>query len=272
MRITTRRALAGPLIALAAAGCDSGTPQPDAAPAATTLEIRAAQRADLRVVGADTLSDTARVRSIAVEPDGEAVAFVFADAGRGIGAGLGLSRAGEDAAQLVWPDSVSAAWWPRPHTLAFVTTRGTRIVVDVHAERLQVIEDSAASGPGGPPAPPAAPERARARAVTYVDSVRVQPAGQPQGTALRYEVASVIPAPSQPLAAFHVLATDGAGGRSNPAWFAVDTASGAVARIDEVVGPPDELPLEAGGWTSDGRFVYAKGFTLWSAEVVRRAP
>jgi hypothetical protein len=267
------RRVAAQFVALASATvisvrCTTSEQQP-APSAATVLDIRTAQRADFHITGSDTLSDSARVLGTAVESDGGTVAFVFADPARGITSGLGLSRTGEESAHLVWPDSVTSVWWSRPHVLAFTTSRGARVVVDVHAEKLETMADSSPAAAPGVATRPS--DRSIARAVNYVDSLHFQPAGKPQRSALRYQVESTVPASTQPLLAFYVLASDSSGRKMNPAWFAMDTTSGAVMRIDEVVGAPTELPLNTSGWTDDGHFNYTKGFTLWSAEVVRRA-
>jgi hypothetical protein len=253
---------------LITASCTTTERQP-APSAATVLDIRTAQRADFHVTVSDTLSDSAHVLGTAVESDGGTVAFVFADPAKKITAGLGLSRTGEDAAQLVWPDSVTSVWWSRPHALAFTTSRGARVVVDVHAEKLETMADSSPTAAPGVATKPS--DRSIARAVNYVDSLHFQPGGKPQRSALRYQVESAMPASKQPLMAFYVLASDSSGRKMNPAWFAMDTTSGAVTKIDEVVGAPTELPQNTAGWTDDGHFIYTKGFTLWSAEVVRRA-
>jgi hypothetical protein len=70
-------------------------------------------------------------------------------------------------------------------------------------------------------------------------------------------------APGGGLAAFYVTAS----GQSNPAWYALDVRSGAVAPIDEVTGPAAEMAEGAAGWTADGHFVYAKQLAIWEAEV-----
>lgn len=242
------------------------------------LRVASTQRASLRALGAsgDTLSDSARVTRVAVEPDGDAVAFVFADPARQVMAGLGMSQRGGPA-QLIWPDSVNGVWWARDHSLAFTTTTGigARIVVDVHAESMSILEERGDSIRA--PAGAGEPSSIRAQAVKYIDSLRFQPAGTPQRSALHYRVSRVLPSPADStVAMFYVAATDsGSGARSNPAWYALDVVTGTVLPVDQLVGPAADMPGEAGGWSTSsstgGRFVYAKALTLWEVEP-KRAP
>ncbi len=259
------------LVALATAACAGEDAQ--RAPAATgRLTVATAQRASLRLLGEgrDTLSDSARISHLAVERDGDAVAFIFADPAHGVSSGLGISQRRATTAQLLWPDSVSTVWWARDHTLAFMTSSGVgaRVIVDVHAEQIAILEQGGDSlpGPGGDPRENAG---ARSRAVAFIDSLRVQPTGRPQTSPLRYLVTRVLHSPSDPsVAMFYVVASDSAGGaRVNPAWYALDERSGAVVSVDEVVGLASEMQEGAGGWSTGGQFLYAKGTSLWEASV-----
>jgi hypothetical protein len=74
-------------------------------------------------------------------------------------------------------------------------------------------------------------------------------------------------APGGRFGAFYAMATDSAGRRTNPSWYALEVETGAVGRIDEIVGPVGEMPERAAGWTADGRFLYAKRQTIWEARV-----
>lgn len=240
--------------------------------AAGRLTASTAQRASLRLLGEgrDTLSDSARISRVAVERDGDAVAFIFADAAHGVTSGVGISQRRANTAQLLWPDSVSAVWWAREHSVAFMTSSGVgaRVVVDVHAEQISIMEQGGDSLPG-PTADPAERGLARARAVAFIDSLRVQPTGRPQTSPLRYLVTRVLHSPADPsVAMFYVVASDSTGGaRVNPAWYALDERSGMVLSVDEVVGLASEMQEGAGGWSSGGQFLYAKGTTLWEATV-----
>ena len=249
--------------------------RPAGAAAGGALAVTTTPRTTLRVVGRDTLSDSARVVRLVPEPDGDAVAFVFADPERRIHAGLGIVQRDTAAVQLLWPDSVSGVWWRGPHAIAFSTAtgRGSYVVVDVHAKEATVTPAGAGSDAAGPApgdtaaAITAARDAAQRRAIAFVDSLHVQPTGQPQkGSALRYEVRSVLMAPGGRMGAFYASATDSAGRRVNPAWFVIDPRSGAVAQVDEVVGPAAELPETAGGWT-ESTFVYARRLGLYETVV-----
>lgn len=276
---------------LAGAGC-VGEGASDAAAPTTRLVVRTAERADARALGADTLTDSARLLRLFPEADGDAVVFTFADPVRRVTSGLGITQRRVPAPALLWPDSVTQVWWSGPHALAFNTGGGAAVhaVVDIHAERATV-----ADGPAGPPpaTAPAADSAARRRASTYVDSLRGQPGGRPERSALVYGVRGMRVAPGGGgLAAFYVTAVDsgrpqvtatdggqrqipasdgGRQGQVNPGWYAIDMRSGAVTPIDEVVGPAAEMPESAAGWTADGRFVYAKRLAIWEADVRRAA-
>jgi hypothetical protein len=241
------------------------------------LTVSRASRANLAVVGRDMLSDTATILGVYPEPDGDAVAFTFADPHRRVTAGLALTQRRDSAAALLWPDSVRAVWWSAPHAIAFTTASGTgvHVVVDVHAESASVTLDTAARPPAAAvtvgAAPPALDGRdpTVVRAAAYIDSLRVQPAGRPQGSVLRYQVAAMRVAPDGRLGAFYVIATDSANRRFNPAWYAIDVESGSVTPIDEIVGPVASMPGTAAGWAAGARFFYTKEKALWEADVKR---
>ena len=239
-------------------------PAPSARSApAGRLAVRTAERASAQVVGADTLSDSAHVLRVYPEADGDAVAFTFADPRRRVTSGLAITQRRAPTPALLWPDSVTAVWWSAPHALTFTTESGAgvRAVVDIHAERAAVSEGPARQVP---PADPPVNSAALRRASAYVDSLRVQPGGRPADrSALLYRVTSLRMAPGGGLAAFYVTAS----GQSNPAWYALNVRTGAVAPIDEVTGPAVEMAEGAAGWTADGHFVYAKQLAIWEAEV-----
>ena len=253
-------------------GSDTGTAAAaDDAPV-RAVSVSVSERGSARIIGRDTLSDSARVVTVTPEPDGDAIAFTFADTVRGITAGLGIIDRRRAAAELIWPDSVMRAWWIEPHSLAFVTTtgsQGARVVVDVHAESLRTVERRPAATPRTDSLPPGTLDAARARATTYIDSIRVQPGGQPQRSQLRYAVTGLLPAPRDSLWAFHVIARGTGGQRVNPTWYALDLRTGIVQPIDSVVGSAAILPEKAAAWVDGERFVYAKGPTLHEARIVR---
>jgi len=268
VRLATRLALAAALLGGCVASDDGKGAEASSRTTGGPLTVTRAELLDATVVGADTLSDSAYVTGVYPEADGEAVAFTFADPRRRVSAGLALAQRKAPAPALLWPDSVGAVWWSAPHAVAFTTQSGTGVhaVVDVHAERATVTEDSAARAPAaGARAGPSDP--ARVRATAYIDSVHLQPAGRPQGSALRYTVTATRTSPDGRLTAFYAVATDNAGRQTNPAWYAMNDDGGGVTPIDEVVGPLGEMPETAAGWTADGRFVYAKRQTLWEATV-----
>ena len=263
---------------LAGTGC-AGEPASDATAPAARLVVRTAERVVARAIGADTLSDSARVVRIVPEADGDAVAFTFADPVRRVSSGLGITQRRTPAPALLWPDSVTQVWWSGPHALAFNSGGGAAVhaVVDIHAERATVT-DSTVRRPD--PEPRVAGNAPMERASAYVDSLRAQPGGRPERSALVYRVRTIRLAPGGAgLAAFYVTAADSGrpqvtaadSGQVNPGWYALDVRSGAVAPIDEVVGPAAEMPESAGGWTGDGRFVYAKRLAIWEAEVRKDA-
>jgi len=222
-------------------------------------------------VGIDTLTDSASIHQLRPEPDGSSVAFIFADPGKGITGGLGLIQtSGGSGAQLAWPDSVTSFWWSGPHQLSFRagTGRGVRVVVDAHASQLQALDVTGRQGSELSPLAPAdsTSNAVLARAQAYIDSIRVQPEGAPQQSVLRYEVDSIIIAPSDTFAAAHVLASDVQGTKVNPTWYLVHLPSGRMQAIDSLTGRSRGLPSTAGGWTTNGVFYYAKEKTIWQAQ------
>ena len=270
--------------ALAITACDSprGAGQGEKSAGAgggSALAVTTTQRTVLRAVARDTLSDSARIVRVVPEPDGDAVAVVFADPERRIRAGLGIAQRDSTPAQLLWPDSVTTVWWSGTHAISFSTEtgRGAYVVVDVHAKDAKVTPHDSAGAAAARRSDPAkadtvaaiaaARDAARRRAIAFLDSLHVQPTGRPQGnTALRYEVRSLLMSPGGRLGAFYASATDSAGRQLNPAWYIVDPRGGAVAAVDEVVGPASELPEGAGGWTETS-FVFAKRLGLYETAV-----
>ena len=236
-----------------------------------SLAVTTGQRADIRVISPDTLSDSARIVRLIPEPDGDGVAILFADRERQVSAGLALIDHAHPTAQLLWPDSVTAVWWSAPHSIAFSTRtgKGVRAVVDVHKAALEVI--AAGSDTVRRPAAPAHTPEALLRATAYVDSIHVQPAGQPQRSALKYQVDRILPSPEGPLAAIYVIARDSSGRSMNPAWYAMDLPSGSIERIEQITGSATELRADAAGWGSGGHFFFAKGRSVWDAAIVARA-
>ena len=236
----------------------------------TVLEVHATQRASFEIVGADTLSDSARIIRIVPEQDGDGVITLFADPARRVSSGLAIVDRRMAHPQLVWPDSVTSVWWTGPHTLAFTTTtgQGIRLVVDVHAATLK-IADTTGRGLQSPPTAAVADSSVIGRSRAFIDSIHVQPAGTPQGSALTYSVTRVVPSPDGSLAAFHAAARGPAETMTNPGWFILDRSSGVVAPVEQVTGPLSELPSEAGEWGGNGSFLYAKGRAVWNAEVGR---
>lgn len=257
------------VLALSAAACTRDD-QPREEPVRTAaLRVHTTQRSSFQTVAGDTLSDSARVLAIYPEQDGDALVALFSDPGR-MARGLAIVDRKMAAPELLWPDSVTNVWWTGPHTLAFTTTSGTgiRLVVDVHAEKLNVADTTHAGMT--PPVMAAGSDSAMMhRARAYTDSVRSQVGGTPQGSALTYAVSRLVPSADGRLAAFHTTARDAQGALMNPAWYALDRESGAVVLIDQVTGPVAELPESAGQWSEGGSFFYAKGSALWEAEVAR---
>ena len=238
-----------------------------------TFSLSGERRAELGAIGGDTLSEAARFLSLLPEADGDAIVFTFADSTRGVSSGLGIIDRRLSTAQLLWPDSVTRAWWIGPHSLAFATHTGTgvRVVVDVHAAELEVLTRGADSGTTAPAARLAGDTiEARARATRFLDSVRVQPGGRPDRSQLKYRVISLRTAPGRAMGAFYAAASDSSGARTNPAWYFIDYHGGQVLPIDEVTGPISELPESAAAWSEDGRFIYVKGRQIHEAKVTER--
>lgn len=214
-------------------------------------------------IGLDTLSDSARIHALAPEPDGSSIAFLFADPAKGVSRGLGVVQIGGASAtpQLAWPDSVSRVWWSGPHQLSFTagTGQGVRVIVDAHAPALEAMLSSG-SGTDAPPARADANLQidARRRIQQFIDSVRVQPEGSPQASALRYEADTVLLAPTDSIAAVHVSAGRGVRGVMNPMWYLMHLPGGGVQAIDSLVGESTGLSADAGVWGPDGRFYYAR--------------
>ncbi|HEX3157479.1 MAG TPA: hypothetical protein VHQ45_03095 [Gemmatimonadaceae bacterium] len=259
-------------IAVTLLACD---PSPEPAPGTAAASLRAVvthPRATLTTLDADTLADSARVTRLLPAPDGGAVAYVLDDPARARHGVLAVVTPTADRPRMVWPDGVRDAWWTTPQTLAFTTQAGARATVDVRADSFDVapVLDSLPMSPPAATAPPADDTPARARVTAYVDSVYVQPGGQPTSADLRYQVRHVLVSPDRTLAAVYVAGSDAAGRTVNPAWYAVDPRTGAVFPMDQVVGPVAELPQAAGAWTETGQFLYAKGLRLWEAAFTMR--
>ena|SRR5687768_2831974 len=238
-----------------------------------TFSLSGERRAELGAIGGDTLSEAAQFLSLLPEADGDAIVFTFADSTRGVSSGLGIIDRRLSSAQLLWPDSVTRAWWTGPHSLAFATHTGAgvRVVVDVHAAELEVVTRGADSGTTAP-APRLMGDtiEARARATRFLDSARVQPGGQPDRSQLSYRVISLRTAPGRAMGAFYAAASDSTGARTNPAWYFIDYQGGQILPIDEVTGPISELPESAAAWSEDGRFIYVKGRHIHEAKVTER--
>lgn len=262
-------------LTLAAAACtgdDGAERQPEGARSSYTL--KAERRAELGAIGGDTLSEAAQVLTLLPEADGDAIVFTFSDSARGVTSGLGIVDRRLGTPQLLWPDSVSRAWWVAPHSLAFATHTGTgvRVVVDVHAGELDVITRGADSGTTAPATAAGAADtiEARARATRFIDSLRTQPGGQADRSQLRYQVIALRTAPGGEMGAFYAAASDSTGSRTNPAWYFLDYRSGKVLPIDEVTGPITELPESAAAWSESARFVYVKGRQIHEVQVTER--
>lgn len=225
----------------------------------------------IAAVGIDTLSDSTRIHHLEPEPDGRSIAFLFSDPAKGITQGLGVIQiSGGQAPQLVWPDSVVSVWWSGPHQLSFTagTGRGVRVVIDAHAAQLEALEVAGAERPHTLAQPPDTQPNAGAlsRAQAFIDSIRVQPEGTPQGSALQYRADSILIAPGDTLAAVHVSASDVQGTRVNPAWYLTHLPSGHVQPVDSLIGRSSGLSASAGRWGADGSFYYAKERSIWRAQ------
>jgi hypothetical protein len=271
------RALAAAIACIAivlSPACREKAPPPEAP---KPLRIVTEEIGEIAGVGVDSLSDSAVVTAVIPEPDGETVALVFADPAKGVTAALAILTRGRDTAQLVWPDSVRAAWWSAEHRLAFQSAsgaQGVHAVVDVHARELEHLEGAHDSIP---PAPrdSAWPNAARARAVAYIDSLRLQPEGEPSTGNLRYEVVHALPSPeaADSVVAFYVAARGpGAGaatGRVNPAWYILDGRTRAVVPVDSLTGDARGMPERGAGWGASDLFVYARGGAIRAARLRR---
>jgi hypothetical protein len=255
------------LAAAITAGCSAG--RDDARPPlASALAIATSSIATVTVIGADTLSDSARIYYLQPEPDGGSVAFLFADPAKGVTRGLGIVQtSGGQPPQLVWPDSVTVVWWSRPHQLTFAagTGQGVRLVVDVHAAQLEALEvtGTQSSQVPGSSVSTQASTGALSRAQAFIDSIRVQPEGTPQGSALRYQADSAIVGPGDTLAAIHVSARDIQDTKVNPAWYLAHLPSRHIQAVDSLIGRSSGLPASAGRWGADGSFYYAKERSIW---------
>src|SRR5688500_8218266 len=171
MRIRPHPLAAALALLAACSPADDGSRRGSDAQSGGTLAVHPTQRAMVRVVGSDTLSDSARVLRVLPEPDGTSIPFTFADPATRVSAALAITGGAADGTQLLWPDSVVSLWWSGPHQLTFATRTGAgaRVVVDVHAAKLTIIEQRRVTPP--PPADTAVPAEVRARAQSYVDSL-----------------------------------------------------------------------------------------------------
>ena len=256
------------LIVLAACVNDG---QDARSPTATGLAVTTSSLAVISIVGMDTLSDSASIHHLQPEPDGGSVAFLFGDPAKAITRALGLvSASGTPAAQLAWPDSVNTLWWSGPHQLSFTagTGKGVRVVVDAHAAQLEALEVSDSRQSSSLAIIPRSDRNAAglARAQAFIDSLRVQPGGTPQESALRYRADSILIAPGDTFAAVHVSARNNQGVTANPAWYVTHLPSGHTQAVDSLTGTSSGLPASAGQWGADGRFYYAKERSIWRAE------
>ena len=234
----------------------------------SALRVETRLRGTLDRVGDDSLLHAVRITALFPEPDGEAIPMLFGDTGRNVSAGLAIVDARGESPQLLWPDSVTDVWWSGDHELTFTTAtgRGAYVIVDVHEAAVDSL--AIATRPPGP-RPDTTDAARRGRAQRHIDSLRAQPAGRSESGRLSYTVTRWIADPSRAFAAFHATARDSSGRLVNPAWYITDIGSGAVTLVDEIVGPAEEMPSDAGGWTEDQRFVYAKGANVHEAQVRR---
>ena len=253
------------LLGISAVVLSCGSSEEETRPSrASAFSVAIEPFATVTIIGPDTLTDSARILELHPEPDGGSIAFRFADPVKHIASALGIVQAsGARQAQLVWPDSVLSVWWGNPHELGFIAGTGTgvRVVVDVHATQLEAIEASQAKPrPAAALQTPASRSAAAAvkRAQAFIDSVRVQPEGTPQHSALHYQADTATIAPDTVLAAVHVSARDHQGTTSNPSWYLVHIPSGHVRPVDSLTGSSPGLAATGGKWSSDGVFYYAK--------------
>lgn len=233
--------------------------------APTSLRVMAQQ------IGQATLSDSARIERIFPEPDGDAIAFIVSDPAQPVEAALAIHDARMDTAQLLWPDSVTEAWWAGDHTLAFTagTGRGAYLVVNVHAASLEAVESPDARPARSEPPADEREEELRAVAQRRIDSLHIH-RGEVPGEALTYTVVQLLESPTDPLSAFYVISRDTSGTGFNPSWWVLDNETGAIGEVDSVTGPEEELPRRAAAWTREGRFLYAKGLGIYETRVTNR--
>lgn len=271
MRMRTLSGLAA-LISIAT-GCNTGG-EATGERSISTFSAVAEPLVTVSTVGVETVSDSASISDILPEPDGQSVAFIFADPAKGAARALGIVQISETrTSHLVWPDSVMSVWWSGPHELQFTagTGQGVYAVIDAHAAALEAL--AITGSPRAAPRPPAATEQARtmalARVQSFIDSLRVQPEGTPQRSALRYRADTIIIAAGDTLAAAHVSA-NAEGSSVNPAWYLIHIESGSVRSVDSLVGRSVGLPRSAGGWDSRGTFYYAKERSIWRARATAR--
>jgi hypothetical protein len=224
--------------------------------------------ATVTAVGVDTLSDSARVVSLEPEPDGTSIAFQFSDPAKGVSSGLGILHTdGSRAPQLIWPDSVLSVWWSKPHELSFTagTGQGVRVVVDVHAVTLEAVSSTISANTPQPANSTESQAAALSRAQRFIDSIRVQPEGTPQGSSLRYRADTVLHSPTDSVAAVHVTAGGSAADPVNPAWYVIHLPSGTVHPIDSLTGESSGLAARGGRWGADGNFYYTRERSIFRA-------
>jgi hypothetical protein len=258
------------LVALGGVACQDAPEARSTSAPNVALTAHATQRAAFEIVGADTLSDSSRITRILPEPDGDGVVVQFADPARRVSSGLAIIDRKMAQPQLLWPDSVMAVWWTGPHMLAFTTTTGSgiRLIVDVHAATVS-IADTTRTGISKPPEAGTVDRSVTERATAYIDSLHLQPSGIAQTSSLKYSLTRVVLSPDGTMAAFHSAARDPSGGLTNPAWFVLDRTSGTVAPLDRITGAGPELHADAGEWSGNRSFLYAKSGSVWEAEIQR---
>jgi hypothetical protein len=263
--------LASFLVAASSLVCTDGRSTSDEPPAAQ-VEVHTTQERLLTSIGPDTLSDSARITRLLIDPADDATfVLTFADQSVGISSGLAMIDNRSPVAQLVWPDSVTAVWWPASHQLAFTTERtsNARVVIDVHAADLLVVDSLTNPVPVPDPPPLSTTDSIlRTRAVRYVDSIHAQtPGAAARRSAFVYSVDTYHASRDGRLLAFHVTARNSEGRASNPSWFLIGHEASTADSIDQVIGSADELPAQAAAWANDTTFYYVKGRTLWKADV-----
>lgn len=276
-RARTPRSARGPACAaalvasVALVACGKERAQP-AATSQGAAALTVTERATLRVIGIDTLSDSARIVSISGEPDGDAIVFTFADPERGISAGLGLIDHAHASPRLLWPDSVTSVSWPAPHRLTFTANsgKGLHVALDIHAPTIQL--DTVLPAGNAVPlpsdsSPRTLPAAVQARAAAYIDSIRTQPGGVPQGSALRYAPVTLLPSPDNRFAAAYVVATGPSGEQTNPAWYLLQAVGMRMQPIDSITGSAASMSRKSASWLDGGAFVYAKGKIIYEARI-----